>query len=77
MQLFPLFFRNLLWLIYTLNYILKGDFDTDFPPIILFIKIFVAEKVEKLLVEWCWVVVGLGVSFFNLVERLRNVLLLV
>ena len=56
--LFPLFFGNLLWLICALYYILKGNYDTVFPPIILFIRIFVAEKVAKLLVEWYRVVVG-------------------
>ena len=60
-DLFSLFWGNLLWLIYALNYILKGDHDTDFLPIISFIKIFVAEKVAKSLVEWCRVV-----SIFNL-----------
>jgi hypothetical protein len=59
MQLFPLFFGNLLWLIYALYCILKGNISTDFLPIILFIKIFVAEKVAKLPAEWCRVVVGL------------------
>ena len=47
MQLFPLFFEFLLWFIYALNYILKGDFDNVFLSIISFIKIFVAEKVAK------------------------------
>ena len=56
--LFPLFFGNLLRLIYALYYILKGNFDTDFLPVILFIKIFVAEKVAKSPAGWCWVVVG-------------------
>ena len=46
---FPLFCGNLLWLIYVLNYILKGDFDTVFLPVILFINIFVAEKAAKML----------------------------
>ena len=46
-ELFPLFFGNLLWLIYTLYYILKGNFEPVFSPIILFIKIFAAEKVAK------------------------------
>jgi hypothetical protein len=41
----------LLWLIYALNYILKGSFVNDFPPTISFIKNFVAEKVAKLGVE--------------------------
>ena len=50
--LFPLFFGNLLWLIYALYCILKDDFDTIFLPVILFIKIFVAENVAKLLAEW-------------------------
>ena len=53
----PTFFVVLLWLIYTLNIILNGNFDTDFPPIISFIKIFVAEKVAKSPAELCQVVV--------------------
>ena len=57
MQLFPLFFGNLLWLIYALYYIPKSDFDTDFLPVISFIRNFVAEKVAKSRVEWCRVVV--------------------
>ena len=52
-ELFPLFFKNLLRLICALNYILKGDFDTNFLHIILFIKIFVAENVAKSLAGWC------------------------
>ena len=55
--LFPLFFGNLLWLIYALYYILKGDFGTDFLPVISFVKIFVAEKVAKSPAELCQVVV--------------------
>jgi len=51
--LFPLFFGVLLLLIYALNIILKGNFDTDFPPIISFLKTFVAENVAKLSAEWC------------------------
>jgi hypothetical protein len=47
MQLFPLFFGILLWLIYDLNIIPNGNFDIDFPPIISLIKNFVAEKVAK------------------------------
>ena len=47
MRLFPLIFRILLWLIYALNIILNGNFEPVFPPIISFIKIFVAEKVAK------------------------------
>ena len=46
-ELFPLFFGNLLWLIYTLYYILKGNFDTKLLPIISFIKICVTENVAK------------------------------
>ena len=61
-QLFSLFFGNLLWLIYALYYILKGNLDTDFPPVILFIKIFVAEKVAKSPAEWCRVVFTLGLD---------------
>ena len=38
----PLFFGILLWLIYALNYILKGDFETTFLLVISFIKTFVA-----------------------------------
>jgi hypothetical protein len=41
------FFRNLLLLIYAINIILNGNFDTDFPPIILFFTNFVAENVAK------------------------------
>jgi len=59
MVLFPLFFGILLLLIYALYYILKGNFDTNFPPIISFIKNCVAENVAKLLVEWCQVVTKL------------------
>ena len=55
--LLPLIFEFLLWLIYDLNIIPNGNFDTDFLPIISFIKIFVAEKVAKSFVEWCQVVV--------------------
>lgn len=47
----------LLWLIYDLNIIPNSDFDTNFLPIILFLKIFVAEKVAKSSAEWCRVVV--------------------
>jgi len=46
-SLFPLFFGNLLWLIYTLNIILNSDFSNVFLSIISFIKIFVAENVAK------------------------------
>ena len=52
-NLFPLIFENLIRPIYALYCILKGDFDTDFLPIISFIEISVAENVAKLLVEWC------------------------
>jgi hypothetical protein len=45
--LFPLFFVVLLWLIYALNIILNGNFEPVFPPVISFIKTFVAEKVAK------------------------------
>ena len=55
--LFPLFFGNLLWLIYALNIILNGNFEPVFPPIVSFIKIFVAEKVAKSPAELCQVVV--------------------
>jgi len=55
--LFQLFFVVLLWLIYDLNIIPNSDFDTNFLPIILFLKIFVAEKVAKSSAEWCRVVV--------------------
>jgi len=55
--LFPLFSGLLLWLIYALNIILNGNFEPVIPPIISFIKIFVAEKVAKLPAEWCRVVV--------------------
>ena len=51
MQLFPLVFGNLLWLIYTLNIILNGNFEPVIPPIISFIKIFVAKNVAKPLAE--------------------------
>ena len=44
---FPLFFVVILWLIYALYYILKGNFDTNFLPTISFIKICVAENVAK------------------------------
>ena len=47
MQLFPLAFGNLLRLIYALNIILNGNFEPVIPPIISFIKIFVAENVAK------------------------------
>jgi hypothetical protein len=57
-DLFPLFFGVLLRLIYVLNSIPNGNIEPVFPPIISFIKISVAEKVAKLLVEWCRVVVG-------------------
>jgi hypothetical protein len=50
MQLFPLFFGVLLRRIYALHVIPNGDFEPTFPPIISFIKIFVAENVAKLLV---------------------------
>ena len=49
-KLFPLIFGNLLWLIYALNIILNGNFEPVIPPIISFIKIFVAENVAKPLV---------------------------
>ena len=45
--LFPLFFVVLLWLIYALNIILNSDFEPTFPPIISFLKNFVAENVAK------------------------------
>lgn len=48
MQSFPLIFRILLWLIYELNIIPKGNFEPDFPHIISFLKFFVAENVAKL-----------------------------
>ena len=64
--LFPLFFGNLLWLIYALNIILNGNFEPVIPPIISFIKIFVAEKVAKSVVEWCWVVVRFKKALFRL-----------
>ena len=51
MQLFPLFFGVLLWLIYALNSIPKGNFEPGFLPVISFIRIFVAEKVAKLSVR--------------------------
>ena len=57
-SLFPLFFENLLWLIYTPYCIPKGNFDTDFLPAISFIKNFVAGKVAKSPAEWYQVVVG-------------------
>jgi hypothetical protein len=47
--LFPLFLGILLWLIYALYVIPNGNFEPTFLPIISFIKIFVAEKVAKLL----------------------------
>ena len=47
MRLFPLIFVVLLWLIYALNIILNGNFEPVIPPIISFIKIFVAENVAK------------------------------
>ena len=47
----------LLWLIYAINIILNGNFEPVFPPIISFIKIFVAEKVAKSPAELCQVVV--------------------
>jgi hypothetical protein len=43
----------LLWLIYALNSIPNGNFEPSFPPIISFIKNFVAEKDAKSLAEWC------------------------
>ena len=49
--LFPLIFRILLLLIYALNIIPNGNFDTGFLLIILFIKIFVAEEVAKSLAK--------------------------
>ena len=55
--LFPLFFELRTWLVYVLYIILNGKFDTSFPPIISFIKIFVAEKVAKSPAELCQVVV--------------------
>jgi hypothetical protein len=45
--LFPLIFVVLLLLIYALNIILNGNFEPVIPPIISFIKIFVAENVAK------------------------------
>ena len=57
MALFPLFFMVLLWLIYALNIIPNGNFGPTFPPIISFIKNFVAEKVAKSPAELCQVVV--------------------
>ena len=60
MQLFPLFFVVLLWHIYALYIIPNSKFDTGFPPIISFIKNFVAEKVAKSVVGWCRVVVRLN-----------------
>ena len=65
MRLFPLFFGNLLWLIYALNIILNGNFEPVFPPIISFIKIFVAENVAKSPAELCQVVVGLRLRHSN------------
>jgi hypothetical protein len=62
MRSFPLIFGLFLWLIYALNSIQNSNFEPVFPPIISFIKIFVAEKVAKLPVEWCYVVVGLNVK---------------
>lgn len=50
-ELLPLIFRILLLLIYALNIIPNGNFDTGFLLIILFIKIFVAEKVAKSLAK--------------------------
>ena len=47
LKLFEFFFVVLLWLIYALNSIPNGTFEPIFPPIILFLKIFVAEKVAK------------------------------
>ena len=47
MRLFPLIFGNLRWLIYDLNIILNGNFESVFPPIISFIKISVAEKLQN------------------------------
>jgi len=58
MRLFPLFFELRLWLIYALYIIQNSDFEPSFPPVFSFIKIFVAEKVAKLLAEWCRVVVS-------------------
>lgn len=49
--LFPLIFEILIWLIYALNIIPNGNFELVVLPIISFIKIFVAEKVAKLLAE--------------------------
>ena len=43
----PLIFEFLLLLIYALNIILNGNFEPVIPPIISFIKIFVAENVAK------------------------------
>lgn len=51
LELFPLIFRILLLLIYALNIIPNGNFDTGFLLIILFIKIFVAEEVAKSLAK--------------------------
>ena len=57
---FPLFFVVILWFIYALYYILKGNFDINLPPIISFIKICVAENVAKLSAGWCRAVVWLN-----------------
>jgi hypothetical protein len=58
MRLFPLFFGNLIWLIYALIIIQNSNFDTHFLPIISFIKNFVAENVAKSAADQCRVVVG-------------------
>ena len=51
-QLFPLFFAILFWLIYHLNIILNGDFEPAFLPFISFFKKIVAENVAKSFVGW-------------------------
>ena len=58
-ELFPLYFGDLLWLICALNIIPNGNFEPVFPPIISFIKNFVAENVAKSPTGWYQVVVGL------------------
>ena len=55
-------FELYLWLIYALNSIPNGDFEPTFPPIISFIKNFIAENVAKSVAKWCYVVVGLNVK---------------
>lgn len=46
-ELIPTLFRDTLLLIYALNIIPNGNFEPIIPPIISFIKIFVAENVAK------------------------------